>query len=54
MKECEICNNRMTDLSYGKEDPHYICHTCKSHIYKNIFYAKKEWENWIENFSYGG
>lgn len=46
MLECN--HNNYSNLSYDKLNPHYFCHTCKSHYYNNKYWTKKEWENWIE------
>ena len=48
MKSC--CNNpQIKDLTQNQGDErHYYCMNCKSHVWKNQFYTKTEWDKWIK------
>ncbi len=51
MTKIKCCKKKkVQDLTQGLGPVrHYICKSCKSHLYKDKFYTKKEWDSWINS-----
>jgi hypothetical protein len=47
--QCQNCNNTMDDLTRGLgELRNHICRRCGSHHWKDKFYTRFEWEQYVE------